>query len=97
MKNAGLQCREGAPEPGQFRKVRFEISIFLLPRIAGPVKGIFPTLHSSFISVIDGGRAGEGKEDQCRQPQPLQTNLALGGGEAVHCPVCLAVRYVICT
>ena len=36
MKNAGLQCREGAPEPGQFRKVRFEISIFLLPKDSRP-------------------------------------------------------------
>ena len=71
MKNAGLQCREGAPEPGQFRKVRFEISIFLRPRIAGPVKGIFPTFHSGLITVVDGGSAGEGKENQCRQPQPL--------------------------
>jgi hypothetical protein len=29
MKLTGLQNREGPTEPGQFRKVRFEISIFL--------------------------------------------------------------------
>ena len=36
MKNAGLQCREGAPEPGQFRKVRFADQYLPVPKDSQP-------------------------------------------------------------
>ena len=82
MQLTALQRRMCPPQLSQTGEVCFQSGILLPPGVDAAVKGIFPALHADFVTIIDGGDAGEGKQHQRRQTHPLQTQLPPGRGEA---------------